>query len=47
MPNQVKSWKIWYKVEFFALFGMELQKNAKMGKTPHEFDVLIQKTIQN
>ena len=32
MSNKVKNWKIWYKVEFFAFFGMELKKSAKVRK---------------
>ena len=32
MLNKVKNWKIWEKVEFFALFGMKLKKSAKNRK---------------
>ena len=32
MPNKVKNWKICWKVEFFASFGMKLKKSAKNCK---------------
>ena len=38
MPNKIKNWKIWWKVEFFALFAMKLKKSAKIAqneKTQH------------
>ena len=32
MPNKVKNGKIWGKVDFFALFDMELKNSAKILK---------------
>ena len=32
MPNKVKNWKICWKVEFFASFGMKFKKSAKSRK---------------
>ena len=36
--------KIWSKLEFFALFGMELKKSAKMRKGNILLDVLSPKS---
>ena len=50
MPNRVKNLKIWLKVKFFAFFGMEFKKFAKICKNEkmqHLIRFYVQKAIQN